>query len=393
MIDADRLAADVAALVQVPSVTGDEEAALVRLAELAVGLGLEAEIVTHDLAELRLRAGYPGSEAPRTVLQTAVVTRPGPPEGPRICLDGHIDVVPPGTLPWRDDPWSGRIEAGVVRGRGAVDMKGGLVAALHALAASSDDPAGEAVLFAVASEEDGGLGTFAALAADARFDAALIPEPTGFDVVCAQAGALTFTGVVHGRAAHAAMRLEGLSAIDRYIGVHEAMAVHEAQLNRDVEHPLMARLELPYPLSVGRLRAGEWSSTVPDRLEFEGRLGVAVGESVEDARAAFERAVRRACPDAELAWTGGQFASGETPEDHPWVQATVAAASRVLGGPVHTAGVPYGADFRLFCERGIPCVMFGPSGLELAHAVNEHVEIADLVAVAETISALLHSPA
>ena len=49
---------------------------------------------------------------------------------------------------------------------------------------------------AVASEEDGGLGAFAALERDAAFDACLIPEPTGFDVVCAQAGALTFEGVV-----------------------------------------------------------------------------------------------------------------------------------------------------------------------------------------------------
>ena len=61
----------------------------------------------------------------------------------------------------------------------------------------------------VSSEEDGGLGTFAELERDAAFDAALIPEPTGWSVVCAQAGALTFRGVVPGRAAHAATRLEG----------------------------------------------------------------------------------------------------------------------------------------------------------------------------------------
>jgi acetylornithine deacetylase len=392
VIDRERLARDVAALVEVPSVTGDESAAMVRLAELAEALGLEARVVVHDLAALRERPGYPGEEAARVALHGVVVTRPGPEGGPRICLDGHVDVVPPGTARWRDDPWSGTIADGVIHGRGSVDMKGGLIAALHAMAAVAE-PAGEVVLFGVASEEDGGLGTFAALEADARFDAALIPEPTGFAVVCAQAGALTFTGVVPGRAAHAAMRLEGVSAIDRYIGVHEALAAHEAQLNRDVEHALMARLALPYPLSVGRLRAGEWSSTVPDRLEFEGRLGVQVGEPVADARAAFERALRRACPDAELAWSGGQFASGETPEDHPWVQAAVAAAGRVLDAPIETAGVPYGADFRLFCERGIPCVMFGTPGLELAHAVDERVEIADLVVVAETIETLLHSGA
>ena len=98
-------------------------------------------------------------------------------------------------------------------------MKGGVVAALHALAAlrrRASHP--EVVLLAVASEEDGGLGAFAALERDAAFDACLIPEPTAFEVVCAQAGALTFRVTVRGRAAHAAMRLAGRSALDRYVG-------------------------------------------------------------------------------------------------------------------------------------------------------------------------------
>ncbi|HEX3831015.1 MAG TPA: hypothetical protein VHW04_03530 [Solirubrobacteraceae bacterium] len=48
----------------------------------------------------------------------------------------------------------------------------------------------------------------------------------------------------------------------------------------------MAQLKLPYPLLVGRLSAGRWSSQVPDELEFAGRLGVAVGADLADARAA-----------------------------------------------------------------------------------------------------------
>jgi acetylornithine deacetylase len=391
VIDPGRLARDVSALVQVPSVTGDERAALERLAELAGALCLEAELVTHDLAALRVLPGHPSEEAPRNALHGVVIRRPGPPDGPRICLDGHVDVVAPGAGPWSDDPWSGRIAAGRVFGRGSVDMKGGVVAALHGLAASADAPGGEVVLLGVAAEEDGGLGTFAALEADARFDAALIPEPTGFDVVCAQAGALTFTGTVPGRAAHAAMRLEGVSAIDRYMAVHAALAAHETRINAGVDHPLMRELALPYPVSVGRIEAGEWSSTVPDRLTFEGRVGVRIGESVADARAALAAAVGGAAGDVELMWTGGQFGPGETDASDPWVERVRAAAAGALGRPVPAAGVPYGADLRLFCERGIPCVMFGPPGLERAHAIDEYVEIADLVVVAETVAAALRT--
>ena len=126
-------------------------------------------------------------------------------------------MVAPGAEEWRLGPWSGAVEDGFLHGRGSVDMKGAVVAALHALA-SVEEPGCEVVLQAVGSEEDGGLGTFAALEADDRFDACLIPEPTGFDVVCAQAGALTFSGEVRGRGAHAALRLEGESAIDALPG-------------------------------------------------------------------------------------------------------------------------------------------------------------------------------
>jgi acetylornithine deacetylase len=263
-------------------------------------------------------------------------------------------------------------------------MKGAVVAALHALAAL-DGAGPEVVLVAVGSEEDGGLGAFAALERDAAFDACLIPEPTAFDVVCAQAGALTFEGVVPGVAAHAAHRLEGVSAIDRYVPVHLALAEHERALNADVEHPLMRALGLPYPLLVGRIEAGEWSSSVPDRLRFEGRAPVRVGEDVAAARAAVERVVSAACPEARLTWPGGQFASGETDADHPFAALVRRAVSAEVGHEVAAVGVPWGADMRLWTDRGVPTVMVGTPGIETAHAVDERVRIDDLVTLARVI--------
>jgi acetylornithine deacetylase len=241
----------------------------------------------------------------------------------------------------------------------------------------------------VSSEEDGGLGTFAELERDGAFDAAFIPEPTGFDVVCAQAGALTFRGVIPGRAAHAAQRLEGRSAIDRYVAVHQALAEHERQVNATVTHPLMAELALPYPLLVGRVAGGTWSSAVPDRLEFEGRLGVPVGEDPHVARERFEAVVAHALDDGEapasIAWTGGAFAPAETSPDHPWVALVTGAVSDELCRPVRPVGVPWGADMRHFTARGIPCTMAGTHGIELAHAVDERVELAEVTAVARAM--------
>ena len=389
-LDPAALARDAAALLRIPSTTGQERPALEALGELAAAHGLAADLHEHDLAALRAHPGHPGEEAPRDELWGLEVSMAGGAQR-RVCLNGHVDVVGPGTAPWRHGPWSGAVADGRLHGRGAVDMKGAVVAALHAVAAVGTvaEAAPTVVLQCVASEEDGGLGSFAALERDARFDAALIPEPTGWRVVCAQAGALTFRCVIGGRSAHAAQRLEGCSAIDRYVRAHAALQVLERRVNAGVDHPLMRELELPYPLLVGRVSGGEWSSQVPDRVEFEGRLGVPVGADPAAARAALEEALAAALDDgegpAEVHWTGGAYLPAETPAAHPWVGAVEGAVAHELGAPPGIAGVPWGADMRLFTARGIPCVMAGTTGIERAHAVDEWVAVDELVTLARCL--------
>jgi acetylornithine deacetylase len=388
-LDAEALARDAGTLVRAASPTGDERPALECLAGVAEALGVDARLVEHDLAALRAHPDHPGEEAPRDELLGLEAVLPGAAGAPRICLDGHVDVVAPGEAPWSRDPFSGAIEDGRVHGCGSVDMKGGVVAALHALAAVRGHARAEVVLQAVASEEDGGLGTFAALERDDRYDAALLTEPTEFGVACAQAGALTFSVTIPGVPAHAAARLEGVSAIDRFAAVHAALAEHERAVNADPGDPLMAALPLPYPLSIGRVGGGRWSSQVPDHLECEGRLGVRLDETPAEARAAFERAVHAACPEAAVAWTGGQFAPGRTDPGHPFCRLVRDCAAEELGAPPPFTGVAYGSDLRLFTARGIPTVMFGTPGLARAHGVDEHVEVAELLTVARTLVRLL----
>jgi acetylornithine deacetylase len=360
-------------LVAIPSVTGDERAALEWLAGVARGAGLEATLVEHDLAAVHAAPDWPGEEAARSELLTLVVRRGSGPR--RLVLCGHVDTVARGSGWTRGD---GEVAGGFLYGRGSADMKAGVLGALEALATARLAPDLEVVLLAVSSEEDGGQGAFAALLDDARYDGAVIPEPTAFDVVCAQAGALTFRGVVGGRAAHAAVRLAGESAIDNYLPVHAAIAEHERAINAGVEHPLMRELALPYPVMVGRLQAGAWSSSVPDRLEFEGRLGVRVGETPEQARAAFEERLGLA-----LDWSGGQFASAETPVDHPLARLAIEAAG------TRAIGVPYGADMRHFTAHGIPCVMVGTGGLERAHGADERVAIGEVERLAGVLRTIV----
>ena len=125
MIDAAAIARDTAALVQVPSITGDERAVLERLGELAAALGLDAELHEHDLAALRAHPDHPGEEAARDELLGLTVTLARHAARPRRGVRPRRRRDAEGSEPWRHGPWSGRIEDGHVHGRGALDMKGG----------------------------------------------------------------------------------------------------------------------------------------------------------------------------------------------------------------------------------------------------------------------------
>ena len=304
---------------------------------------------------MRAHPDWPGAEAPRDELWGLTLTRAG--QRTALALCGHVDVVEVGTEQWARDPFSGAVENGRVHGRGSVDMKAGVIAAMHGLAAAA--PGREVVLHCVASEEDGGQGCFAELERDGEYEACLITEPTGVRDRVRPGRIAHRDRRVAGVAAHAAERLHGRSAIDAYLPVHAALAEHERALNRDIADALMRAVELPYPLVVGTLQAGEWASTVPDRLEFSCRLPVRVGESFDDAVAAMQAAVG---PEVRLAVEGGRFHAARTDTAHPFAQ----LVREVAGGGF--AGVPWGADMRLWTAKGIPTVMCGTAGIERAHA-------------------------
>src|SRR3954452_8520009 len=110
-LDLDALARDAADLVRIPSVTGDERAALELFAGRADAVGLDAELHVHDLAALRAHPDHPGEEAVRTELWGATARLPGKRPG-GLALTGHVDVVGAGREPWAREPFSGDVAGG-----------------------------------------------------------------------------------------------------------------------------------------------------------------------------------------------------------------------------------------------------------------------------------------
>ena len=294
-----------ASLVAIPSVGGTPAESDIQhvLAEHLDGLGLEVDRWPLDLAGLAGEPEFPGSEVARTEAWGVVARLPGSGGGRSLLLNAHTDVVPVGDPDaWTSPPFTptfrGTGDRRRLVGRGACDMKGGLVAACLAVAALSAAArsgarlAGDVLLAPVVGEEDGGLGTYGVLRRGWRADGCVIPEPTGLDLVAANAGALTFRLTLRGRSTHASRRTEGVSVLDHLPTVLQALRALEERRNASVD-PLLAGWPLAYPLSIGRVSAGDWASSVPDLLVAEGRYGVALGEPVDEARAAFEAGRRR----------------------------------------------------------------------------------------------------
>ena len=398
----DEMVAETSELVRIPSVSGSdaENEAQSALAGRLVGRGYEVDHWQLDLDALGSHPDFPGTEVSRREAWGLVAVLKGTGDGATLMLNGHIDVVPIGDRDaWRDPPFAGGVRDGRLHGRGACDMKAGLVAsifAMDALRASGVRLRGDVVLASVQGEEDGGLGTFGLLQRGWRADACVVPEPTELDIIPANSGALTFRLRVRGEATHAARRTDGVSAIEKFWPVWEALPALERRRHDKVD-PLMSRWRLAHPLSIGTVVSGDWASSVPDQLVAEGRLGVALDESVDDARRDLEdtvAAVNAADPwlrdrPVEVEWWGGQFASGRLPAGSDLV-ARVADAHRLASGDGRTPdvyGAPYGSDLRLLTGLGgIPTLQYGPGDAALAHGSHESVPIADIATTARTLA-------
>lgn len=380
-------------LVQIPSQTGEEGLVQEAVARLMRDHGLDVDVWEPDAATL-------APHAESVTLGSGFAGRPnvvgvyrGSGGGQSLILNGHIDTVEIGDRgAWRRDPLGGDVVDGRLYGRGACDMKGGVIANLFALRVLREvgiEPAGDVIVQSTISEEDGGAGALAAVLRGYVADAALISEPTNLAIVVAQGGSLMFRLVVPGLSAHACVRDEGVSAIEKFAYLHRGLLEFEARHNGEIAHPLYDGMVNKAPINIGTVRGGAWPSSVPEWLEAEGRAGLVPGESLAGMKRALSDEVARLA-DADpwlrehrprIEWRDGHFAPAEVAVESPLVHTLSAAWRRVRRAEPAIEAVTYGADMRHFVlVGGMPCVMFGAGDVRLAHAPDEAIFLDDLVA-------------
>jgi acetylornithine deacetylase len=312
-------------LVRVPSVTGEEGAVqdVVEHAFRARGLVVDRWEATPE--EVSPYTDHVGEQKTYSGRPNVVGMRDGRSGGRSILLNAHVDTVASGDpATWSRDPLSAEIEGDLLYGRGSCDMKGGLVthlAALDALEGLGIELRGDVSVAATVGEENGGLGALSTVLRGYRADAALITEPTRLALVPAQGGSLVFRLTVTGRSAHAAVRDEGVSALEMFLPIFEDLRALERERNVTLSHPLYERLRNKVPINVGVVRAGNWASTVPESLVAEGRIGLIPGEEVEPFRELVRERISTVAErdpwlrenPPKLEWFGGQFAPANFP--------------------------------------------------------------------------------
>jgi acetylornithine deacetylase len=389
---------NLAHFVRIPSVQGEEQNAQLFYKKLLEDISFTPDIWEPSPEDASINPNYMGSRAHFQGSPNVVGVLKGSGGGKSILLNGHVDTVPPGDSNWDESPWSGGIREGRVYGRGASDMKAGLMAnymAIKAIAACGVKLKGDVILESVVDEETGGMGTLSAIKRGYKADGAIVSEPTDLRICPVQMGAMWFRITVKGKASHAGTAHLGVSAIEKSAVLIKAFQVFNAARGRDKKHALYAAMPASFGVNIGLIKGGLFPTIVPDKVILEGRMGISPDEEVPAARAALESAVSAAAEmDPWLAehppmveWYGFCLNSGAIPLDHELVKNTAANYKAVKGSEPVIAGTPWGTDAGALNRfANTPALIFGPGPGGMAHQANEYIEISQLVDATKVIA-------
>lgn len=306
-----------------------------------------------------------------------IATLNGQEDGPIIGFSGHTDVVPVGAIKWDSDPFVASERDGKLYGRGACDMKAGLVAQVAAAIRIAEEKIpfkGQIKLLLSAAEELGSLGagelTDAGYADD--LDALVIGEPSNVEIITAHKGVYWLRVKTFGQTAHSSTPHFGINAVDHLILAIQAL---QAKLNIDFVDPVVG----PSTMSLNHIHGGNGNNVVPDNAEALLDIRTV---AIQDTDALFKHASEIL---DELAATVDHFKYELTCDTDVKAVSTsldsdlVKAAKDAISAnhrEVTFAALNAGTDASQFTKAGdFPIIILGPGDMAMAHQPNEYVGI------------------
>ncbi|KAJ5595276.1 uncharacterized protein N7459_001484 [Penicillium hispanicum] len=312
-------------------------------------------------------------------------------EGQSLMFNGHIDTVSLSSYDKAEDPISGKLGVKngqqVVFGRGSLDMKGGLAAALAALAkvkASGQVPRGDIIVAAVSDEEDASQGTQDILAAGWRADAAVVPEPTMGAIATAHKGFVWVEITMLGVAAHGSDPASGVDAI--FHAGWFLRALEQYQLPVD---DLLGQASM----HCGLIRGGEEPSSYPGKCTITIEFRTIPSQTEESILSDLRTMLQNIAQDnSDFRYEEPRITmsrpTAKLPADHPLVLKTIACATPVFGTQPAVQSAAFWCDAALLGQAGIPSIVFGPSGAGL-HSKEEWVEVKSLQQIEQIFTDLV----
>ncbi|MBR0683155.1 ArgE/DapE family deacylase [Roseomonas eburnea] len=390
-----------AKLVRCPSTLGNEASALNEMARIYEGLGLAPRRVPTVPEQL---ASHPGFSPPLISYEgrdnVVAVHTPRERKGRSLVLQGHVDVVPEGAADmWETPPYEPSIRAGRMYGRGAGDMKAGIVsyvAAFKALRLAGLQPAAEVQMQSVIEEECSGNGALAAMLALPKTDAVIIPEPgPGLPAMySAEVGVVWAWVTVSGRPAHVRDMQAGVNAIEAATAIAARFKDYEREMNRGERiHASFRGVNHPVNVNFGTIEGGEWNSSVATRCRIGMRVGVMMGYTAAQTKADIERLVAEAAQDERLKGAKVKLEFKGFMAD-PCVfdmNAPIALLAKrnyaeVAGAELRdypATGLTDGRFFTLYQDTPVAC--FGPDAQEI-HGIDESVGLDSMHDITRTIA-------
>jgi acetylornithine deacetylase/succinyl-diaminopimelate desuccinylase family protein len=379
-------------LIRVPTDTppGNNAPHAERAAELLEALGFAVE--KHAVPEAEVHAS--GLE---TITNLVVRRKYG--DGTTVLLNAHGDVVPPGEG-WTHNPYGGEIEDGKIFGRAAAVSKcdfSTYAFAVRALEAVTKPTHGSVELLFTYDEEFGGeVGPAWLLEHKIIHPDLMIAAGFSYQVVTAHNGCLQMEVTVHGKMAHAAIPASGVDALQAANAILTAL-YQQNTLYQGITSKV-AGITHPY-LNIGTIQGGTNTNVVPGRVSFKLDRRMIPEENPTEV----EATLRKLIHDTAASLPGITVdikrillarALQPLPGNRPLVDAIQKHGKQVFGEPIPAVGTPLYTDVRLFCEAGIPGVIYGagPRTVLESHAkrADERLELEDLRRATKVIARALN---